>query len=140
MPKPRPCEVCDEVFEPHPRAGDRQRVCSKEECQRERHRRNCENWRQRNADYDRDRRLRARMARETESDRDRDSGGGRSRPRVRSLWSDPLASIPWDALRDVVASEVLILVEEVVTQVVQWARDAVHEEVTAARHSWARSG
>ena len=39
--KKRPCRICRRWFLPDRRAGDRQKVCSGKECQRERHRRNC---------------------------------------------------------------------------------------------------
>lgn len=42
----RPCEICGELFRPNPKVGERQYVCSKPECQRERHRRNCQKWRE----------------------------------------------------------------------------------------------
>lgn len=37
----RSCRICRKWFEPDPRQGRRQRVCRREACQRERHRRNC---------------------------------------------------------------------------------------------------
>ena len=40
----RPCRICKCWFHPSPRAGDRQHVCGKPECQRERHRRACQAW------------------------------------------------------------------------------------------------
>ena len=42
----RRCEVCGHLFRPNPKVGNRQYVCSKPECQRERHRRNCRAWRE----------------------------------------------------------------------------------------------
>jgi hypothetical protein len=44
MVKKRPCRVCRTWFAPERRVGDRQYVCSRPECQRERHRRNCARW------------------------------------------------------------------------------------------------
>ena len=142
MVKPRPCAVCNETFTPHPRAGTRQGVCGRAECQRERHRRNCLDWHKRNAGYDHDRRLRARLAPETRS-------AGETQPspsnatkspkdtvqRTPRVWTDPLAHIQWESLRDVVAPEVLVVLEELATQLVQWARDAVTEEVATLRES-----
>ena len=49
---------------PNRRAGKRQRTCSRPECQRERHRRNCEGWHRRNPGYDVEGRLRGRLFRE----------------------------------------------------------------------------
>jgi hypothetical protein len=57
----KPCWICRRWFEPHPRAGSRQRVCSSEECQRERQRRAVAAGRKRNPDYDRENRLRAKV-------------------------------------------------------------------------------
>ena len=37
----RPCRICRRWFEPDPRVGQRHRVCGRDECQHERHRRNC---------------------------------------------------------------------------------------------------
>lgn len=37
----RSCRICRKWFDPDPRQGGRQRVCRREACQRERHRRNC---------------------------------------------------------------------------------------------------
>lgn len=44
MASKRPCRVCLKWFLPDVRAGDRQRVCSSADCQRERHRRACLAW------------------------------------------------------------------------------------------------
>lgn len=66
----RPCRICRRWFDPHPRVGDRQRVCSKPECQRERHRRWCEDSRRKSPDAGREERLRGLLRGE--------AGGGRA--------------------------------------------------------------
>jgi len=48
---PKICEVCHEVFTPDPRVGQRQRVCGKSNCKRERKRRAQQSWLQRNPYY-----------------------------------------------------------------------------------------
>lgn len=55
--RPRPCRFCRKWFRPDARVGDRQRACSKPECQAERERRQQEAWRARNPEYGRARRL-----------------------------------------------------------------------------------
>lgn len=119
MVEARPCSVCGERFQPHPRAGDRQRTCSRRECQRERHRRNCESWHARNPGYDRERRLRDRLVRDD-----------RPTTSIHALERDPLAQIRWDVVRDAVPTEWGAVLEEVLVQVVQWARDAVRAQRT----------
>jgi hypothetical protein len=50
----RPCRVCKRWFIPHPRLKDRQKTCGNARCQREWHRRKCEQWNHNNVDYFKD--------------------------------------------------------------------------------------
>src|SRR5687767_10847750 len=108
MVRKRPCAICRRWFQPHPRAGDRQRVCGAGECQLERHRRACEAWRRENPDYDRDARLREVLRRKP-------SNGA----------ADPLLEVDWDRARDAVGLEAAVLIEETGKVLRDWARDAV---------------
>lgn len=110
----RPCRVCGKWFQPHPRAGKRQRVCGREECGRERHRRACTAWHERHPDYDRERRLRERVRVEA--------------PVGDALSRDPLAEIAWDRARDAVGLEAAVIVEETGKVLALWARDAVRQQ------------
>ncbi len=49
----RPCRVCKRWFIPHPRLKDRQKTCGDSQCQREWHRRKCEQWNHNNVDISR---------------------------------------------------------------------------------------
>jgi len=109
MARKRPCRICRRWFLPHPRVKVRQRVCSSAQCQRERHRRACQGWRQRNPEYDRDRRLRERLT---------------AGP-VGSVGVDPLRRINWLAARDAVGLEVCVVIEESATVLMEFVRDAV---------------
>ena len=102
---------------PHPRAGDRQRVCGADRCQTERHRRACEAWRGRQPEYDREDRLRRRLVRQQETN----SPGG--------LLADPLCGVDWLVARDAVGVQVAVTIEEVARVVHQWARDVVRRQV-----------
>ena len=115
MRRRRRCRICGRWFYPHPRAGDRQRVCSAPACQRERHRLDCAQWHIRNPGYDRDWRLRKKLqARE---------------PPVQgpagALGVDPLRQLDWSAAREAVGLEAAVVIEEAGQVVVQWARDLV---------------
>lgn len=57
----KPCQICHTWFEPNRHVGGRQRVCSRESCQQEAHRRGSEKWRQKNPGYDLERRIKARL-------------------------------------------------------------------------------
>ena len=58
----RPCRVCKRWFIPHPRLKDRQKTCGDSQCQREWHRRKCEQWNHNNTDYFRDNYLDKKLA------------------------------------------------------------------------------
>lgn len=114
MARSRPCRICRRWFQPNPRAGARQRTCSRPECQRERHRRSCASWHQRNPDYDRETRLRLRL--------------GAERPKAAES-----GLLPWRAARDAVGLEALVVLEEVVRLLVSTLRDAVVRQVRVSK-------
>ena len=116
MARKRPCRVCGKWFEPHPRAGKRQRACGRDDCGRERHRRACAAWRAQHPEYDRERRLRERVRTEV----------GFGEP----LWRDPLTEIAWEAARDAVGMETAVIVEETGKVLTLWARDAVRAQAS----------
>jgi hypothetical protein len=47
MTRRRRCRICGELFAPDPRVGQRQLTCRGVACQKERHRRSCAAWHQR---------------------------------------------------------------------------------------------
>lgn len=112
MARKKPCSICRKWFEPHPRAGARQRVCSSMECQRERQRRAVADWRRRNPDYDRENRLRARVVKEEAAE-----------PAPPD--SDPMARLDQVAARNAVGLEVMVVLTESTRLIVDWARNAV---------------
>ncbi len=115
MRRKRPCGICRRWFVPHPRAGDRQRVCGQAECQRERHRRACKAWRDREADEERRHRLRLRL-------------------RAEATDSEPAAGgIRWSAVRDAVGLEVSVILEEFLRLVEDAVRDAVSRQVAGIK-------
>lgn len=115
MRRKRPCRICGRWFQTHPRAGDRQRVCSAAACQRERHRRACQRWRQQEAPAERRHRVRQRIR--VDSDRETSSEDGLA------------GRLAWDAVRDAVGLEVAVIIEEIVRLVEDAVRDAVSGQV-----------
>jgi len=116
MIKKRPCRICGKWFQPHSRAGNRQKVCSDPRCQRERHRRSCARWHSRNPDYDREQRL-----------RDLVTITPAKEPGRKKLFA-PMDEIRWDAVRDAVGLETAVIIEETGKVLHRWARDAVFAE------------
>ena len=93
MHRKRPCRICRRWFVPHPRSGDRQRVCSEAQCHQERHRRACQAWREREGDEERCHRLQQRL-------RPDPSDSGR-----------PGGEVRWNVVRDAVGLEVAVIFE-----------------------------
>ena len=115
MTRKRPCRICRRWFIPHPRAGDRQRVCGAPECQRERHRRACANWRDREAAAEQTHRLRQRI---------RAHPGGVGGAAVAAE-----QRVHWDAVRDAVGIQLAVIIEEITKVLGDWVRDAVGRQV-----------
>lgn len=115
MQRRRRCQVCLCWFHPNPRAGNRQRVCSRASCQQERHRRACARWHRHNPGYDRERRLRERLH----------SSEPASPKQVAAAAVDPLRQIDWATAQCVAGLEAAVIVEMTGQAVVQWVRDAV---------------
>ena len=106
------CPVCGKSFRPHPRVGQRQKVCSEKSCQNERHRLNCIKWHKENSDYDRENRLRKKLIQDLPPTTERKS-------------PDPLRRINQEAAREAAGLETMILVEEIAKDTVDIARDLV---------------
>lgn len=110
MARKRPCRICRRWFRPDPRVGERQRACSRPECQRERRRRDQASWRARNPDY-RTRRVleeRARQARKAEAASARSgTRGGAVVGRPEPQWMPrELGQVPWDFVQDEIGVQV----------------------------------
>ena len=131
MVSKRPCRICRKWFQPNPRVGERQKVCSDPSCQRERHRRNCASWRQRNPDYDRETRVRQRLTEASPTTASMDSTEPKEPDRVR---------IDWRAARAAVGLEVVVLIEEFGEVLREMARDEVRRQLVVFSGELARHG
>jgi len=119
----RPCRICGRWFQPEGRAGDRQHVCGRDECQRERHRRACAAWRAREADAERAERVRRRVEVALGDERAGDTGPERAPPGLE-------ARVRWDAVRDAVGVEVLVVLQVMARVLGESMRDAVRLQVS----------
>lgn len=118
MTRKRPCRICRRWFRPNPRAGERQHVCSSAQCQRERHRRACVRWRDREKEADRRHRLRTKVL--------------VSEPQAGTN-GDWAGQVRWDGVRDAVGLQVAVIIEEIVKLIEKQVRDAVGAEIVAAQ-------
>jgi hypothetical protein len=86
MMRKRPCRSCRRWFQPDPRVGDRQKTCSRPECQSARRAKTQASWRERNPEYFVARRMKQRAAAD--------------RPPAPLPMPAPLDRLPWDVAQD----------------------------------------
>jgi hypothetical protein len=97
MARKRPCRVCRHWFFPDPRVGDRQRVCSKHECQKARREQTQARWRKSNPDYFVARRIEERAAAIEQA---RSAEPPSSAEPAPVQMPRPLDRLPWDVAQD----------------------------------------
>jgi len=104
MQKRKRCIICRKLFWPDTRVGERQRACSRPECQKARRARTQTSWRRRNPDYLLAWRLRERSAQADRADAARARGLGKGEPLLRRppplRMPGALRRIPWDVMQD----------------------------------------
>jgi len=113
MARRRSCIICGELFKPHPRAGTRQKACSEECCQRERHLQNCKTWRQKNHEAEQVHKIRQKILTvlpETP---------------VSTEYQPPRRRICWKGARQIVGLETAVLIEEMSKTTHFFRRDSV---------------
>ena len=130
----RPCRICRVWFEPDPRAAGRQRVCGKETCRREVHRRECQRWREKHSDYDAERRFKARLlqcGRQVEPSPAKDAEAPEAeKPAVEhGLDRGGVRLLDWSFARESVGLKVAVLVEESTKVMASEARELVLAEL-----------
>ncbi len=113
MPRKKPCRICRRWFQPHPRAGSRQKVCK--DCQGERHRRACARWHEANPNYDKKRRLRAAVGFDDATQAD-----------------DPIEVVLWAVVEKAIGPAHRTIIEGIARLLIGGARDAVPLETTAS--------
>ena len=124
MVKKRPCRICRRWFQPHRRVGDRQTVCSRDECQRERHRRACAAWRKRETQSVRFHRLTQRVTVPVEELPPETSAGSPPGPETR---------LRFDRVRDAVGLQVSMVIQVLAIVIRDYVRDAVRAQTKTVR-------
>lgn len=112
-------------FLPDKRAGDRQHVCNSEACQRERHRRSCAAWHEREGPAERADRLARRLA-PPEPPLPVNPMTKHPKPPDRP---QTFAGLRLDVLRDAVGWQASVALELLAKQLPSLVRDAVHLEL-----------
>lgn len=128
MNKKRPCLICRLWFVPNRRAGNRQRVCSKDACQRERHLRSCAEWHGRERMAELDGRVEARILLAPA-----EPAGAFEGPSARQV-----SGLAWDAVRDAVGEQACAVIRVLLKHALDQARDAVRREALVLHKEFAR--
>lgn len=119
--KKRPCRVCRSWFLPDRRAGDRQKVCSRGDCQRERHRRNCRDYHAHQSQEMKEGRVLARVRKDGSTEKNGVATGGSQ------------GGIDWGGVRDLVGLQYAIILEETEKVLRSEMRDLVRLEVAVIK-------
>ena len=109
MSMTKPCRICGSWFEPSPYAGSRQKVCSRESCQKERRRRSTAKARKKKPTLDVEYRLRKKL---------------RSKPEPKPTDIEVQRKVVASRTRDAAIARVMVVIEEHGRQVELTARDA----------------
>jgi hypothetical protein len=130
----KPCQICHTWFEPNRHVGGRQRVCSRESCQQEAHRRGSEKWRQKNPGYDLERRIKARLLSNRAAEEEVPPLAVPEPPAVENVSSAAQVvavklEVDWSVAQDLVGSKVMVLVRESSKVLQRDVRDLVIREL-----------
>lgn len=119
MRKKRPCRICRRWFLPDKHVGNRQKVCSRPECQRQRHRRESAEYRRRERGKDREVRLVSSIRRDGVAELERPSEGS------------ALARLDWLRVRELVGLEQGVIIQETGRVILSGVRELVRMELAA---------
>ena len=112
MCRRRWCPICGEYFRPHTRAGDRQKVCSKQECQRERHRRACRSWHQRNGHLEQEGRIREKIRGGAEKSDAAKINDNDEKLNAAERVREPMDEFAREVIRDAVGVKTYVVLDE----------------------------
>ncbi len=117
-PRKRPCQICRKWFLPNPRQKERQRTCGDSECQRELHRRNCQEWNKKNSVQAKENFLSKKLERiESSPDPPHSDSLKKMPPPVPKSRID--LNLPKNFIADKIGLENLVILEYIVEQIVQ---------------------
>ena len=127
MFRKRPCRECRHWFCPDSRVGDRQKVCSRPECQRARRKKTQSRWRESNREYFAARRIEERAA-AIERARSRERSAAETAPIARM--PRPLDRLPWDLAQDEFGTQGAEFIGALGRVLVRATQDETRAEVT----------
>jgi hypothetical protein len=139
MAKKRPCRICRKWFRPDPRVGQRQRACSRPECQQARRATTQAAWRARNPEYYHHRRLTqrsaaanaaAKAAAAVAAGKVPEHGGG---PPAALAMPASLARVPWELLQDEIGVQVTDAIGVTTREILRALKDQRRVQLTEGK-------
>ena len=113
-PRKRPCKICRRWFMPNARQKQRQITCAQPQCQRERHRRQCQKWNRKHSAYFKANYLVNKLERSQASS---DTFGQKVSPIAPKARID--LHLPQDVMIGKIGGELLIILQYVAEQIMR---------------------
>ena len=128
----RPCRICRKWFTPHPRLGDRQKTCGKEECKRKWHTKKCAEWNKKNRSYFQAIYLGSKLESskspsQSDNRRPPSSSPHKTGP-IRPPSSRSTPQLPRDVIQDVIGVQPLIIIEYVAQLLVRSFKEVIRAQ------------
>lgn len=133
----RPCKICRRWSSPDHRLKDRQQTCGEPECQREWHRRQCEEWNRKNKEYFKGIYLKKKLSKITRLPPDSASPKfdlKEKKPTITHLGSRLNFGLPKHDIQELINPEALVIIEYVAEQITQRFRIGIQAKLTAVSH------
>jgi len=110
MFKKRPCRICRRWFMPNAKLKDRQKTCGARQCQREWHRKKCEEWNRNNLDYFRANYLQKKLTAASQSARASKTTQPGSKVQL-SRRHHLKVRLPLDVVQEVISIQQVVIIE-----------------------------
>lgn len=111
----RPCSICRKWFQPDVRQKGRQKTCGPD-CQKEHHRRQCENWNRKNKAYFKNNYLGKKIEKDVSRQTDPTLKKRSSQPNTKPI-------LPIEILTTEYGTKSAIIIQYLVIQIINYTRD-----------------
>ncbi len=124
VPRKRPCKICRRWFLPNVRLKNRQKTCTDRQCQKEWHRRQCEDWNKKNIEYFKADYLAKKLKKITRAPPDsKTTKNDLPKSRIKP-------GLPWSEFQEVINAEHIVIIEYLFEQYVRRYQSAIRKQLT----------
>ncbi len=123
-PRKRPCKICRRWFLPNVRLKDRQKTCTDPQCQKEWHKRQCEDWNKKNIEYFKADYLTKKLKKITRAPPDSKT------TKIHLPKSRIKLRLPWSEFQEVINAEHIVIIEYLFEQYVRRYQSAIQTQLS----------